>query len=613
MQSGNNRPRRVTANYGNNYIDTNSVKKNIKFKASSNMSVKNILQKTYKNAEATVSGSKASLSNENNNIEITEAETANMEFLLDENNLLNINKNNFEKGKEKEAEENATNQNDATNNTNKENEATDNITKEVIEISDNISEASVESFKSEHEEWRLSIQMQKYKAWIKTVEVKGKNLSEKVDYISNLMGKKIITIKTEKNRDDKQMYIAVYFEKKEDMENACKMEIDGNKEGDRSTLKRTATNQNRTINNKNGVKFWDIPLGMQEQEFKGMIKNKFGNVTSCSMSTRGMWSSAIVHFEKPDTAAEILSEWSQIVGEESCRVTNPECTFAQLKERGSCAVKIINLPPDVTARELYKIISPLGAKTCYFPRNLYGKKKRMAIASVESEEGKNQLVGQAWQAGQFLAKIVDTTTKTCHRCHADDHLVSDCPIAQKQKEISERKARDFERFGHLYKKQRPQLYRSLAPKVDLGTKYADAVKRKGNTKQIQPIEDEASINIMQILKEMQQDMQYLKNQVIEINERLDLLETHVIHQVLNDEEVEEMETSDEENEENIVDNTEQKTNKGDKTQEIYNLLTTMGATLRELKLTNTKTQERLDGLEGKKLRNEEQNKGTDLV
>lgn len=385
----------------------------------------------------------------------------------------------------------------------------------------------MESFKSAHEEWRLSIQMQKYKAWIRTAEVKGKNLSEKVDYISNLIGKKIITIKTEKNREDKQMYIAVYFEKKGDMENACKMEIIGNKEGDRSMLKRTATNQNRINNDKNGVKFWDIPLGMQEQEFKGMLKNKFGNVTSCNMSTRGMWSSAVVHFEKPDTAAEILSEWSQIVGEESCRVTIPEYTFAQLKERGNFVVKIINLSPDVTVRELYKIISPLGAKTCYFPRNLYGKKKRMAIASLESEEGKNQLIGQTWQAGEFLAKMVDTITKTCHRCHADNHLVMDCPVAQKQKEISERKTRDFEKFGHLYKKQRPQLYRSLAPRVELGTKYADAVRRNGKIGQIQePILDEVSNNIMDLLKEMQQDMKDLRNQVKEINERLDVLETH---------------------------------------------------------------------------------------
>ncbi|CAG8601851.1 1295_t:CDS:2 [Diversispora eburnea] len=55
--------------------------------------------------------------------------------------------------------------------------------------------------------------------------------------------------------------------------------------------------------------------------------------------------------------------------------------------------------------------SPLGAKTCYFPKNLYGKKKRMAIDFFESKEGKDQVINFEWTAGEFKVKIVNLASK----------------------------------------------------------------------------------------------------------------------------------------------------------------------------------------------------------
>ncbi|CAG8552571.1 10088_t:CDS:2, partial [Diversispora eburnea] len=48
----------------------------------------------------------------------------------------------------------------------------------------------------------------------------------------------------------------------------------------------TTITQNRNNNKEKGVKFWDIPVGMCEQEFKHMLNHKFGKVISCTMSTR---------------------------------------------------------------------------------------------------------------------------------------------------------------------------------------------------------------------------------------------------------------------------------------------------------------------------------------
>ncbi|CAG8466285.1 4542_t:CDS:2 [Diversispora eburnea] len=101
----------------------------------------------------------------------------------------------------------------------------DGKTDEEETTSDKKSVATVNSFLSEHE------------AWLKQVEMK----------------------KTEKNNEDQELYIGVYFEKKEDIEKACKIEIEGNKENETFNLVRV--------------------------------------IVTCTMSTRGMWSSAIAHFE----------------------------------------------------------------------------------------------------------------------------------------------------------------------------------------------------------------------------------------------------------------------------------------------------------------------------
>ncbi|CAG8617101.1 3790_t:CDS:2, partial [Diversispora eburnea] len=250
---------------------------------------------------------------------------------------------------------------------------------------DNESVNSEDSFLSEHEEWRKKINLQKYK---------------------------------------------------EDMEKACKIEIEGIQLNDRSTLTRAAINQNKKINNEKGI----------------------------NMSTRGLWLSAIVQFKKEDIAENLLMEWFQIIEKKLCRVTSP------------------------TSQELYNIISLFSTKTCYFSRNLYGKKKRMIIVSFKSQEGKDQVINFEWIAGEYRIKIVDTILKTCHRCHVKDHFVNSCPVAKKQREISERKARNFEKYRQLYKRQRSQLYKSLMGGINMGTSYLDAEQVKDIDERLELVE-----------------------------------------------------------------------------------------------------------------------------
>ncbi|CAG8582287.1 10606_t:CDS:2 [Diversispora eburnea] len=138
--------------------------------------------------------------------------TNNMELLpVEENLLLNqdsIGKENTdnnmktidntkkdEKGKGKEIITETEKENNEINEQNITNTKTD----------DNESVNSKDSFL---EEWRKKNNLQKYKVWIKTGEVHGKNLKDKIDIIANLLNKNennIITIKTEKNLGDKKL------------------------------------------------------------------------------------------------------------------------------------------------------------------------------------------------------------------------------------------------------------------------------------------------------------------------------------------------------------------------------------------------------------------------
>ncbi|CAG8576716.1 3809_t:CDS:2 [Diversispora eburnea] len=132
------------------------------------------------------------------------------------------------------------------------------------------------------------------------------------------------------------------------------------------------------------------------------------------MSTRGMWSSAIVHFEDHAIA-------------------------------GEHAAKIINLPNDMSSCELYIIVAQMGVKLVIFQEIHMKKKQKNGNCNIRSAERKATIIGQVWEAGDLKIKIVDTTTKTCHQYHAEDHLIFKCP-------------------DH----------------IDLGTGYSDAVKRNVN-------------------------------------------------------------------------------------------------------------------------------------
>ncbi|RHZ51428.1 hypothetical protein Glove_478g1 [Diversispora epigaea] len=105
--------------------------------------------------------------------------------------------------------------------------------------------------------------------------------------------------------------------------------------------------------------------------------------------------------------------------------------------------------------------------------------------------------------------------------------------------------------------------------------------------------------MMNILLEIRQDIQDLKEQMKDIDERLELVEGHCAYELLNEEEVEEMETSDTENEEENVEKLKLKSNNKEKDEKMEETINYIYETVKSLLDDNKKTQVRLIGVEKK--------------
>ncbi|CAG8625013.1 11043_t:CDS:2, partial [Diversispora eburnea] len=232
--------------------------------------------------------------------------------------------------------------------------------------------------------------------------------------------------------------------------------------------------------NMHGVKLWDIPLGMRYKELETELGNLYGPIEHMNLRVNNMWQSAIVIFKTVEDAKKLLENWSIIIGDDSLRVTPIDQTFDNLKSRGIYAARVINLPVGITARELIPHIAHLGAKTCYFSRTRNYRRRGEAIISFASEEEKNNALKAVWEKGNFDVKIIDIETKTCHRCHSNEHLVASCPRTIRDNEFRQKNNERLSKFGGIYKKHNPKYFAAINKQVGNKT-YADVTKGNKQT------------------------------------------------------------------------------------------------------------------------------------
>jgi hypothetical protein len=425
--------------------------------------------------------------------------------------------NNKGKAKENAIEKEATEENEEEN-----------------EVEDNNSVTSIETNLSEHEKWRIETNAKRYKAWIKIHSLKGKNLNEKTNYLLNEISDKIqwVNLSREKNPNEKGIHLTLTLNNEEDLQKILQIELETNEENKKTKMSRAPlAGKNKYTTTNSVVKFWDIPIKVNRQAFLQMIENKFGKIKSNSARLNGLYHTFWIEFESQIIAEEILTQKSQIVGDECVRVTTPEIKYAdllKLKETGFAA-KVLDVPPTMTPAELYTIMKQLGAQTCYMPVTRNGNKKGIAILNFETQEIKDAAVGKGYEVDQYVIKIVSADTKTCHQCKSMDHLVKDCHIAKENKEREFRQKQNYQRFSQTYKRYQPRVYNTLTNKyTNKPRTYAEITRRRPNTneqRQQFSIQQNDSQNnngtIIQMLENINNRLNRMEENLSHLNERVD--------------------------------------------------------------------------------------------
>ncbi|RHZ74764.1 hypothetical protein Glove_219g194 [Diversispora epigaea] len=342
-------------------------------------------------------------------------------------------------------------------------EGTDELDKD-----DAISIESMETNLSEHEKWKIETNAKRYKAWIKIHSLKGKNLREKTTYLLDEIKKneiQWINLSREKNLNEKGIHLSLTFDNEEELQRILKLELETTETNTKTKMIRAPlTRKNRFTTTNSVVKFWDVPIKTNRQDFLRMIENKFGKIKSNLARLNGLYHTFWIEFKTQGVAEEILTQKSQIVENECVCVTTPEIKYAdllKLKETGF-ATKALDVPQTMSPAELYTIMMQIEAQTCYMPLTRNGNRKGLAILNLESQEILDAAMGKGYYVDQHVIKIVTAETKICHQCKSMDHLVKDCQIVKEIKEREFRQKQNYQKFNQTYRKYQPRIYNTLS-------------------------------------------------------------------------------------------------------------------------------------------------------
>ncbi|RHZ58878.1 hypothetical protein Glove_367g19 [Diversispora epigaea] len=155
-----------------------------------------------------------------------------------------------------------------------------------MENEDTISIGSNETNLSENEKWRIESNAKRYKAWIKIHTIKGKNLKEKTTYLLDEIKKneiQWINLSREKNPSEKGIHLSLTFDHEEELQKILKLNLETTEEKKTTRMTRAPITRKNKFNSTNAVvKFWDVPIKTNRQDFLRIIENKFEKIKSNS-------------------------------------------------------------------------------------------------------------------------------------------------------------------------------------------------------------------------------------------------------------------------------------------------------------------------------------------
>ena len=105
-----------------------------------------------------------------------------------------------------------------------------------------------------------------------------------------------------------------------------------------------------------------------------MIETKYGKVSRINNRITANYQQIWVDFDNKKTVIEILEHNAITIGEEVVRVTTPEVSYSNLKQKylNMPTAKVVGIPREVPPKSLFEIIKPTGATTCFVPLTSQG-------------------------------------------------------------------------------------------------------------------------------------------------------------------------------------------------------------------------------------------------
>ncbi|RHZ80903.1 hypothetical protein Glove_130g203 [Diversispora epigaea] len=357
----------------------------------------------------------------------------------------------------------------------------------------------------------------KYKIWTFVLRIPDKTIRDKIEKIKKSFREvtELITVNSEVF--NRQRMISVFFDNKEKMNTAKKINISADTTKPSYMHRAVIFKRNLQRNIMHGIKLWDISIGMKYKELVFEISSTFGDIERMNLRTNDMWQSAVIIFKEKNNAEKILENWNIIISDDSPL----NFTAEMLKSRRKFTAKVIGLSIGITARELIPTIEKVKAKTCYFPKTRTSyRHKGETIVSFVSHEARNTALNTSWNDENITTtiKVVDFTTKTCHRYYSIEHLISNCPLTKRDAEFKEKKANSLEKFGAIYKKYNPRYLATIriaTLNIQTGNTTYVNVAKKNRFNKFAPIGD------------TNDRLSRIESLLLEVSERLTALEEHV--------------------------------------------------------------------------------------
>src|SRR5688572_4224399 len=306
--------------------------------------------------------------------------------------------------------------------------------------------------------------------------VKGKNKSDKLKEVCHLFGHKDEYAGKMLQTISKIPYMVIFFDSMETLTTAIQDPI---KLDDQHTykfipyeeIKPPTTTEMLDKEKQRTIQVLDIPLNVKAHLVRSVF-SKYGTITRCNMTTKGIFQQAYILYESIDTLHTFMDIWAEFLERDSVRIIPLKATEEERNLRKQYFLKLAGFKSGTKARDLYHVIKDTQAKSFYIPR--HPGTYRMANYGFMAFNSEQDVIAASKKFYEYEGTKLfwgTASMKTCFACGSPEHMIKACNRIHERKN---NKNNIDPRIQKLYNKYRPAQHHS-APRS-----YADAARRRPN-------------------------------------------------------------------------------------------------------------------------------------